>query len=72
MDDKKKIDLLKEHARNERYKKEPIANALIAILVKKGILSHTEAIQIRQEFDQFIDNQVDIYFRDLEEDYDPE
>lgn len=39
MTDSEKIELLKEYARFERYKKEPIANALISLLVKKT-LSH--------------------------------
>ena len=71
MDNNEKIELLKEHVRNERYRKEPIAHALISILVKKGIISDTERIQIQCEFDEYMDNQVDWYFEHLDEEYNP-
>lgn len=71
MNDSEKIALLKEHARNERYKKEPIANALISVLVKKGIISQDERREILYEFDQYMDDQIDIFFDNLNEDYNP-
>lgn len=72
MNDNEKVSLLKEHVRNERYSKEPIANALISLLVKKEIISYSESKALLREFDQYMDNQVDIFFNNLKDEYDPE
>ena len=71
MDKDKRIELLKEHARNERYKREPITHALISILVKKGIISELERIQIQKEFDEYMNSQVELYIDDLDRLYNP-
>lgn len=71
MSDEEKIELLKEYSRYERYKKEPIANALISLLVKKGIISYSESKQILHEFDQYMDNQVEMFFKNLNDEFNP-
>ena len=72
MTDSEKIELLKEYARFERYKKAPIANALISLLVKKDIISYAESKQLLNEFDRYMDSQVDAFFSSLKEDFNPD
>ena len=71
MTDSEKFELLKEYARFERYK-EPIANALISLLVKKDIISYAESKQLLNEFDRYMDSQVDAFFSSLKEDFNPD
>lgn len=65
-----KYDLIKSEIRNVCYANEPIANSLVSMLVKKGILTEQEYLTIRQEFDDYIDNRIDMKINELQNVYD--
>ncbi|MGN0598335.1 MAG: hypothetical protein ACI4JK_00450 [Oscillospiraceae bacterium] len=69
MTDEEKIDLLKYDMRNEQFSKEPMVRILISMLIKKGILSKEDYLEIEKDFYIYMDRKAELFFDDLNEKY---
>ncbi|MGN1305343.1 MAG: hypothetical protein ACI4YB_09955 [Oscillospiraceae bacterium] len=66
MTDTEKVELLKDYIKNEQFNKEPMVQVLISMLMKKGILSKEDYLELKKDFFDYIDRKTELFLDDID------
>lgn len=66
MTDTEKVELLKDYIKNEQFNKEPMVQVLISMLMKKGILSKDDYLELKKDFFDYIDRKTELFLDDID------
>lgn len=66
MTDTEKVELLKDYIKNEQFNKEPMVQVLISMLMKKGILSKEDYLELKKDFFDYIDRKTELFLEDID------
>ena len=69
MTDAEKVDLLKDYIKDKQFNNEPMVQILISLLMKKGIISQDDYLELKKDFYDYIDRKTKLFLDDIDKEY---